>query len=69
MNQAKLCQCKSCGFVYPISESKMKSKKMYNIDVREIGCPNCDSSSFKVLDLPTWMDRYLLVNQDKRYYE
>ena len=69
MNETKLCQCNHCGFVYPISESKMKSRKVLNINIEEPACPNCENTYFKVMNLPRWMDKYLFVNQDKRYYE
>jgi len=68
-NKTKLIQCKHCGFVYPMSESKMKKRIMFNIEIKEPACPKCECTSFKAVYLPSWMDRYLYVNEDKRYYE
>ena len=60
--------CNRCHRSFNIKDAAVKSKKMYNVDIKEKVCPEC-GGSFRSIQPPGDLDKYLYINDDKRYYE
>ena len=59
--------CNDCHYTFDISEAAVVYKNLYGISVPEKKCPIC-GGSFRALELPDELDKYLFCDRDKRYY-
>lgn len=57
------CICGHCGeiFDYEESRSSPKTRKLYNIEIKETVCPKCGNSGFTKASMQKWFDKYLFT--------
>lgn len=59
--------CNSCKNVFNLDDATIVYKSLYGIKIREKVCPQC-GGTFRAVEIPEELDRYLYVDRDDRYY-
>ena len=67
INTKQQCFCLSCDSTFNIRDAAKTKRKIYELDIEEKKCPYC-YGDFKMLNLPYFLDKYLDVNTDPKYY-
>lgn len=67
MNKSKICECTDCGHIFNIDEASEIKIKVYDKEIKDKCCPEC-SGKIRMLTIPRWMDKYLQVNTDQRFF-
>lgn len=65
--QQDQCICCRCRSVFSIYDAIVTERKFGNVNIKEKRCPYCEGS-FRKIDVPKLLDKYLYVNADPRYY-
>lgn len=66
--QQAQCICCRCRSVFSVYDAIVVERKIDSVKIREKKCPYCEGS-FKKIDVPKMLDKYLYVNTDKRYLQ
>lgn len=66
--QQAQCICCSCRSVFAVYDAIMVERRFGNVMIKEKKCPYCEGS-FKKIDVPKILDKYLYVNTDRRYLQ
>lgn len=67
MRKDELMICNRCRHVFNIAEAAEQDKSYYGIVVKEKRCPEC-GGTFRSIQPPGDLEKYLFVNDDDRYY-
>jgi DNA polymerase III alpha subunit (gram-positive type) len=59
--------CNECHHVFAYKDAGVIHKKLYGLSIPEKRCPKC-GGTFRAIELPNELDKYLYVNHDERYY-
>lgn len=59
--------CNKCRFVFDYADAAVKHINFHGIQIPEKRCPEC-GGTFRSIEVPEELDRYLFVDKDKRYY-
>ena len=59
--------CNNCRSIFNIDEAAIVDRNYAGIILHEKKCPEC-GGSFRAIELPSDLDSYLFVDNDKRYY-
>lgn len=59
--------CNKCSHVFNIRDAAVNHRKYCGIEIPEKVCPEC-GGSFRIIDIPKELDKYLHVNEDDKYY-
>ena len=60
--------CNKCRHTFNYSEAAIKHINFHGIDIPEKRCPQC-GGTFKAIEVPEYLDKYLFVDKDDRYYD
>lgn len=60
--------CNKCRHTFDYSEAAIKYRDFHGIQMPEKKCPEC-GGTFRAIEVPEEFDKYLFVDQDKRYYK
>ena len=67
LDKNNIMVCSKCRHVFHISEAIDTETEVYNIKIKEKGCPEC-GGKFHMLELPVAYEKYLFCNFDERYF-
>lgn len=65
--QQAQCICCECRSVFSQYDAVTTEREIYGIKIKEKRCPYCEGS-FRKIDVPKVLDKYLYVNTDDRYF-
>lgn len=68
LDQERRMICKKCRKVFDIGDAAITYREYGGAKMRDKVCPHC-GGGFRAVDLSTYFDKYLDVNNDIRYYE
>jgi len=56
------CSCGNCGKIFDINDARSSphKRKLYGIEIEEMVCPHCGSSSFTKFSQQPWLDRFIV---------
>ena len=67
VEQASKYSCIKCRQIIHRDDIYYEKKNLFNINVWEKVCPHC-KGKLTFVDIPEELDRFLYVNEDKKYY-
>lgn len=59
--------CNSCNNIFDIKDAMVKYRNYGGVQLREKRCPKC-GGTFKAINLPDDLDKYLFINDNDNYY-
>jgi len=59
--------CNGCNNIFDIKDAMVKYRKYGGVQLREKRCPKC-GGTFKAINLPDDLDKYLFINDNDNYY-
>ena len=68
MNGRSPCKCKKCNEIFDYEEMKLVDRDLYGFNIKESCCPKCGGEWIPLVPSP-WLDKFLYINEDKKYYE
>jgi uncharacterized Zn finger protein len=60
--------CNSCSHIFNIKDAVIRYRKYGGVNMQEKKCPQC-GGSFRSIQPPGDLEKYLFVNNDERYYK
>ena len=66
-NKSRKCICKKCMKVFEYNEAITWNKTNHPL-LTDKACPYC-GGRIQYLEVPKYMDKYLFVNDDPKFYE
>lgn len=65
--QQEQCMCCNCRSVFSQYDAVLVERRYGNVNIKEKRCPYCQGT-FRKIDVPKLLDKYLYINTDPRYY-
>ena len=58
------CLCGKCGRIFNYQEARESptTRKLYGIEIKEVGCPYCGSKGYTPMGMLGWVEKYLFIN-------
>ena len=68
MKKDELMICNRCRHTFHIRDATIRYREYGGVNIMEKQCPKC-GGSFRSIQPPGDLDKYLYINDDDRYYK